>query len=155
MTINAILDAIKNVKNGTFVSVEYETIPTILASARNAGIVITKRTRKVARLGVNYSHIARVIAGRIVSEQSGAVRANPYEWSVANTVAKNVNNDNMYLHITNVPNGSHTKSRWFLNGKEVAFENVVEYLTPSYLRKGTEMPLIQKINLDNVIKIGK
>ena len=153
MTIAAIQNAINKVKNGTFVSVEYETVPTMLAFAKKSGISITKRTKKVVRLGVDYSHIARVIAKRSAEGYVPYERQNPYEWVVKNILAKKHDIDAFYLQVVNV-RSSHATSRWFLNGIEVNFEDVVEYLAPSYVNKSGDMPEVQKVNIDNLIRIG-
>lgn len=158
MTINAILDAIKDIKNGTFVRVEYETIPSMTASAKKSGVCVSKHTTKVARLGVNYGHIAQVIAKDIIRQTSGVEKQeheNPYVWDLKDIIARNINNGNLYLHITNVPENSHTVSEWFVDGKQVDVEEVKQYVVPSYFNRSGELPVVQKININNIIKIGK
>ena len=154
MTFTAVQNAINKVKNGTFVSVEYETIPTMLAFAKKEGISITKRTTKVVRLGVDYSHIARVIAKRAAENYTPPERQNPYEWIVKNSIAKKIDGESIYLQLANVRGKSHAKSTWFMNGVEVSFDDVVKYLAPSYLNKSSELPEIQKVNIENLIRIG-
>lgn len=153
MTFTAVQNAINKVKNGTFVSVEYETVPTMLAFTKKSGISITKRTKKVVRLGVDYSHIARVIAKRSAESYVPSDRQNPYEWVVKNILAKKHDSDSFYLQVANV-RSSRAISKWFLNGIEVNFEDVVEYLAPSYVNKSSDMPEVQKVNIDNLIRIG-
>lgn len=153
MTFTAVQNAINRVKNGTFVSVEYETTPTMLAFAKKEGISIIKRTTKIVRLGVDYSHIARVIAKRASKNYTPSERQNPYEWIVKNILAKKHDGDSFYLQVANV-RSSRAASKWFLNGIEVNFEDVVEYLAPSYVNKSGDMPEVQKVNIDNLIRIG-
>lgn len=158
MTINAVLDAIKNVKSGTFIRMEYETAPSTTAAAKKSGVRVSKHTTKVARLGVNYNHIAQVIAKDIIHQASGVEkqeRENPYVWDLKDIIARNINNGNLYLHITNVPENSHTISEWFVDGRRVDVEEAKQYIVPSYFNKSGELPIVQKININNIIKIGK
>ena len=152
MTIATIMNSIKNIKKGAFTSVEYETVPTILAAYKDHQI--TKRTKKVVRLGVSYGNIASVIASKQNQDSSvKAGRKNPYTWEIDNIIAKH-ESGSMYLQIANVPNHSNTSSAWFLDGKQVSFEDVKDYLAPSYLKKSAGSPAIQKIHIENIVKIG-
>ena len=155
MKLADLVKEISSIKRGTFVRVEYETIPSLTALAKKSGVDIKKHTVKVARIGVSYSNIARVIANRIVGGDTDKVRENPYVWDIQNILARNINNGNLYLHITNVPENSHTISEWFVDGKRVDVEEAKQYIVPSYFNKSGELPVVQKININNIIKIGK
>lgn len=155
MTINELMAAIKNIKKGTFVNIEYSVIPSLNAMAKKNGVSVVKKTKKVARIGVAYGNILKVIENNAAdNHENKIVRENPYVWDVKNIIARNIKNDSLYLQIANISKNSHSESEWFVDGEKVSVEEVKQYIVPSYFNSKSEMPVVQKIKLENLVRVG-
>lgn len=144
-------------KKGSFIRIVYVSDLPISASARKAGHVIQKRTEKVVRLGVNYTHIAQVIAQEALRTEPKRETTSWCHWIIPNVLAKHNFNDAYYLSVASVNNGHHSRSKYFIDGIECSFEDVVDsgYVLPSYFRSYTgEAPVVQTIRIENVIELG-
>lgn len=144
-------------KRGSFIRIVYVSDLLISASARRAGHIVQKRTEKVVRLGVNYTHIAQVIAQEALRTGPKRETTSWCHWIIPNILAKHNFNDAYYLTVANVNNGHHSRSKYFIDGVESSFDDVVDsgYVLPSYFRFDTrEAPVVQTIRIENIIELG-
>lgn len=156
MTKNQVLDAIQNIRKGTFVKIIYKSELPLTAAAKRDGVTATKITEKVVRLGVDYTHIQAVIDMEAARTEPKREVASWCHWEIPNILAKHNTKEDMYLTFASVNGGSHTKSEYQLNGvtatkQEIADANIVQ---PSYFKQNGEAPVIQKINVNNIIQLG-
>lgn len=157
MTKHEIIRSIGDIKKGTFVRIVYQTELPLTAAAKKAGHIIIKRTEKVVRLGVNYGHIAKV-------QEYEAERIEPKRevtpwchWEIKDILAKHNTKDDYYLSFATVEgNGHHTKNEYFIDGKSATFQMIEDssFVLPSYFKGNGEFPVVQKVNINNVIQIG-
>lgn len=153
MDVCAIKEKIGEVHNGSFVRVIYVTVPSQTAESKKSGVSVTKLTSKLVRFGVNYANIASVVAKRVLGCQPTQHRKNNYVWDVKNIIATNSETGETYVQFANAKKNGATVS-WMLNGSPATLEEVAQYIIPSYF-KGDYTPEVQKVNIKNIIKIGK
>lgn len=156
MQVEEIIQKAKETKRGTFIRIVYETILPVTAAARKLGYVVTKRTEKVVRLGVNYGHIAKVIEQEAASTGDKRVVTPWYHWVEKDLIAKHNTKDDYYISFATVNKGSHSRSSYFINGQEASFTEVADSNTviPSYFKSSGEAPVVQKVNVNNIIELG-
>ena len=156
MQITEIRRIVENIRKGTFTRIEYVSEPSLTAAAKKAGHVITKHTTKVVRLGVNYGHIAEVKRQEALRTEPKIERAPWYSWEVKDTIAKHNTKEAYYLAFATVNKGHNTKTTWFLDGVEVTAREIREsgLIIPSYFNTDGEMPVVQRINVENIIALG-
>lgn len=157
MTKNEILNSIRDIKKGTFTRIIYTSEPTLSAAGKKAGVSIIKHTEKTVRLGVAYQNMQ-------VVKETEAARTEPKRevtpwchWEVEDVLAKHNTKDAYYLAFSYVNGTGHnTKSEYYLNGKVISVEELKEsgFIVPSYFKEGKEMPVTQRVNIDNIIQIG-
>ena len=157
MTKHEIIKTIDSVKKGTFVRIVYQSELPLTAAAKKAGHVIVKHTEKVVRLGVNYGNIAKV-------QEAEAARTEPKReytpwchWEIQDILAKHNTKDDYYLSFATVDGmGHHTKSTYFMNGETATINEVRDsaYVLPSYFKNNGEAPVVQKVNINNIIELG-
>lgn len=155
MTKNEILNHIKNVKKGTFTRIVYTSEPTLSAAGKKSGVSIIKHTEKVVRLGVKYQNMEAVkVAEALRTEPKREVT--PWcHWEVEDILVKHNTKDAYYLSFSYAKDGANTRSEYYLNGKKVSVEELKEsgYIVPSYF-KDKEVPVTQRINIENILEIG-
>lgn len=156
MTFVELIEAINRTRKGTFTHISYITSPTLNAAGKKEGVVITKHTEKVVRIGVKRNNIAAVKAAEEARTTPKQERTPWCHWEIENVITKHNNKEDRYLTIANVNHGHHTKVRWFINGKEVTKQEVIDsgYVIPSYFKE-VETPATQQINIENIISLGK
>jgi len=153
-----------NTKPGTITRICYMSEQKVKASYKKQGWKVFKVTETSARLGVNYGHIASVIA-RKAEEQliETAQRVNNYEWVVENKVRYNNNTGKYYLFTANFNNGHNTKSFYIVTNEEENFVTVVddlknsnfEYLMlPSQWTTSNTHNEVKTISFENIYRIG-
>lgn len=157
MTRHEIIRSIEDIKKGTFVRIVYQTELPLTAEAKRSGHVIIKQTEKVVRLGVNYSNIAKV-------QKQEAERTEPKReytpwchWEIPNILAKHNTKDDYYLSFASIDGkGHHTKNKYFINGTTATRKMVEEcpFILPSYFKSSGEAPVVQKVNINNIIQLG-
>ena len=165
MTRQQIIEAVEKVKNGTIARVTYQTELPVKAAFKKQGYSIIKVVETSGRLGVNYHHIAKVIARKAEEQFKEAVqRANNYEWIIQNKVKHNTVTDKDYLVLANLPKGHHTKSKYIVTTPD----GVTSYCTLDFIGNGlTELVIdsywrpsatggeVRNIAFDNILCINK
>ena len=156
MTKQEIISAVEGIKKGTFVRVVYETELPMTAAARKEAISILKRTEKVVRVGVDYKNIEAVKRSEEQRIEPKQERSAWCHWEIPHILAKHNTKDDYYLSIATVNQGAHTKTTYIKDGNVVSFTKVKEseYVLPSYFKTSKEVPVIQTINIKNIIELG-
>ena len=88
MKTSKAVEILNNIKNGTFGVVEYETELPVNKDAKNAGIHIFCKTRKMVRFGASYKNLISDLASSEVKP-----RANNYSWIIENKISYNSKTD--------------------------------------------------------------
>ena len=154
MKFETAVEIMKSVKNGTFGVIEYESSLPTNKEAKNAGVKISCKTKKMVRFGADYKNLVKDITSAEVKP-----RTNNYSWVIDNKVAYNSNTDKNYVRVSNInrktisreyvvstPSGVSTISS--ISG----FEN---FLQPSYLKNNVaSKPVVQNISVENIISIN-
>ena len=97
MKTSKVIEIMKNTKNGTFGVVEYESELPVNKDAKNAGIKIYCKTKKMVRFGADYKNLVKDIASGEVKP-----RTNNYDWILENKVAHNSKTEKDYLRVSNI-----------------------------------------------------
>lgn len=158
-----ILEEISKIGNGQIFRLGYRTELPVKAEYRNNGMKITKFTESSVRIGVNYSHIARVIEKRAQLEQEVfSTRKSNYTWLIKNRVRHNSNTKKDYLYVSTFNKGHNTTTKYIIScpkeGIFVTADNIED--TPyknciinSYFTK-KETPEVKNISFENIYKIN-
>lgn len=156
MKETAIKNILKKIHKGSFTRIAYVSEPALKAAAKRNGIVIHKYTEKTIRVGVAYDRIERVRKKKLASTDTTKERTPWCHWEVPNMIAKHNTKDSLYLSFANVHKGAHTKTKWFLNGIETSFEDIVasKYILPSYFNSSEDFPDVQIVKFDSIVKLG-
>lgn len=156
MTRNEVVRAIEGIHKGSFTRIVYCTELPLTAQAKKENNELVKHTEKVVRFGVDYYNIAKVIAEEALRTKPKVERSSWCHWEIENLLAKHNTKDDYYLSFATVNHGSHTKNRYFLNGYEVSYQEVVNsgLVIPSYFNSNRDVTTIQKVNIKNIISIG-
>lgn len=157
MTRHEIIKAVDTVKKGTFVRIVYETELPLTAAAKRAGHVIVKHTEKVVRLGVNYGNISKVQKAEEARTEPKREYTPWCHWEIENILAKHNTKDDYYLSFATVDGmGHHTKTTYFVDGVTATFDEVKEseFVLPSHFKNSGEAPVVQKVNINNIIQLG-
>lgn len=154
MTKLELIQKIRNIKKGTFVKIYYKSEVPLTAAAKREGNSVIKLTEKLVRLGVDYTHIARVVAEEALRTTPKKERAPWCHWEIPHILAKHNNKDDYYLSVATVT-GHSGKSIYLINGELSTSQDVADcgYVLPSYFN-AHEAPVVQTININNIIKIG-
>lgn len=154
MKFETAVEIMKSVKNGTFGVIEYESSLPTNKEAKNAGVKISCKTKKMVRFGADYKNLVKDIASAEVKP-----RTNNYSWVIDNKVAYNSNTDKNYVRVSNI--NRKTISREYVvstpSGVSTTpsisgFEN---FLQPSYLKNNVaSKPVVQNISVENIISIN-
>ena len=97
-----------------------------------------------------------MIAEEALRTEPKTERSSWCHWEIENLLAKHNTRDDYYLSFATVNRGSHTMNRYFLNGREISYQEVVDsgFVIPSYFNNTEDLPPIQKVNIKNIISIG-
>ena len=163
MNRDFMIEAIKEVRPGTFKRISYKTELPLKAEFKKQGYRIYKIVETTARFGINYNNIKTVIDRR--AEQQDTVRrnvTNNYEWVVRNRVKHNNNTNKDYLCVASLPKGHNTKVRYIVEGTFVGTIDMGDVLDgpyknlviDSYFKPSTSGNEIKTISFDNIITIG-
>lgn len=156
MTKQNIITAIEGIKKGTFVHIVYETELPMTAAARKKAISILKRTEKVVRVGVDYNNIEAVKKIEEQRTEPKQERAPWCHWEIPHILAKHNTKDDYYLSVATVNHGAHTKTTYIKDGNVISLTEVKksECVLPSYFKSSSEIPVVQTINIKNIIELG-
>ena len=162
-----ILNEAAAAKNGTFIRIGYRTELPVKAAYKKQGIQFFKYTEMSVRLGVNYGHIASVIARKAEQQLVETIqRTNNYEWVIHNKVRHNTATGKDYLYVANFNQGSNIHNV-YVGIKDGEVFNIVpedkemfkilneEYMIPSYWNGTSNAPEIMNISFDNIHRIDK
>lgn len=162
MTLEKLTNALKGIKKGAFVRIEYRTEVPLSAAAREMGYKAFKQTSKTIRTGVAYSHLGSVIAREKARAESGGEKKHRdpwFTWTVPNMTAKHKNKPDMYFGFASVPK-TKTRSHFIvITPLGLATEMTAEQFrekgltTPSYWNKGEPVDF-QLVNIENIISLG-
>ena len=160
-----IINEAAKVKPGTITRIMYKTECPVKAEYKKQGYRMFKMVETSARLGVNYHHIASVIARKAEEGLKETVaRVNNYEWVLKNKVRHNTATGKDYLYAATFNKGHHTYScyilmqpdsselKWFspLDLEESEYKDI---LIPSYW-KGSNPTEVRNISFENIYRIG-
>lgn len=156
MQTSKAIQILNTIKNGTFGVIEYQTALPVNKEAKNAGIQVICRTKKMVRFGADYKNLVSDLASTEVKP-----RKNNYTWVLKNKVAHNSSTEKDYLRISNI-NRKTISREYFLLGdggvKSSPVKNLAEFenlLQPSYLKNtGYSKPIVQNISIENIISIN-
>lgn len=156
MTLEQILNQMKSIKNGTFGTVEYQTSLPVNKEAKNAGIQVICRTKKMVRFGASYKNLVADLVSTEVKP-----RQNNYSWIIENKVSHNSKTEKDYIRVSNI-NRKTISREYFLLGdsgiKSSPVKNLDEFnclLQPSYLKNNNySKPVVQNISIENIISIN-
>ena len=156
MKKHEIITAVGTIKKGAFTRIVYATEPTLSAAGKKAGASIVKHTEKVVRLGVKYHNMEAVKKAEAERTEPKREVAPWCHWEIDDILAKHNTKDAYYLAFSYVNEGHNTKSEYFLNGNPVTVDELKEtgYIVPSYFKDKGEIPVTQKINIENIIELG-
>ena len=156
MTRNEVIRAIEGIHKGSFTRIVYCTELPLTAQAKKENNELVKHTEKVVRFGVDYYNIAKVIAEEALRTEPKTERSSWCHWEIENLLAKHNTRDDYYLSFATVNHGSHTMNKYFLNGREMSYQEVVDsgLVIPSYFNNTKDVLAIQKVNINNIIELG-
>lgn len=148
-----IMNSVNSIGGGRIASISYKSSVPVNASSKKSGIRIEKVTSKKVRIGVKYENIKGVV-------KSETERKNNYSWVTPNRIAFNSNTNKHYVRITRL-SGRYNKSKssyilMMADGtrREISKEELMNYVIPSYFNKNGEIPEVQNISIENVIRIN-
>lgn len=157
MTKVEILNTIGNIKKGTFTRITYVSEPTLSAAGKKAGVSIIKHTRKTVRLGVQYQNMEAVKEKEAMRTEPKREVAPWCHWEIDDILAKHNMKEAYYLACSYVNGRGHnTESEYYLNG-ELVTPDILKasgYIVPSYFKEDREPAVTQRINIENIIRIG-
>lgn len=165
-SIEAIINEVREMKNGQYARVEYKTEVKSVASAfKKLGVKVFKHTTATVRIGVDYDHISTVVERQ--ADPTYIKRENPNEtYIVKDKISYNSNTGNYHLRVSSVSPlsnaTSNTEVQYTLttvDGQVVTFKSWDEveeykaYMQPSYFKSGSNYE-VKNINLSNLIRIN-
>ena len=155
MNIETIKNALNNIKPGVFTRLTYQTELPLKAEYKKQGYRIVKVHSITTRFGIHYGNIKEVKE----REGSGSSeKTNNFHWVMKNNIQYNSNTDKYYLCTYPTKKGRNGSWRYIVYLPDgVAFDGLTninrDWVQNSYWnKKSTNM---MKINIDNIIRIGK
>lgn len=163
LTKEEILSAARGVRGGTIARIAYKTEVPLKAEFKKQGYKIIKVVETSVRFGVNYSHIASVIARKSSPEYVARPHTNNYEWVISNRVKHHTQKDKDYIVVANLPKGHHTKTKYLLEGSFVGTLDMgdsidgpyKDIVIDSYFKPNSFSEEIKTICFDNMLMINK
>lgn len=156
MTLNELMEKVNKIRKGTFTRIVYTTEPTLSAAGRKAGVTVIKKTEKVVRLGVQYNNIEAVKEAEAARTEPKRETAAWCHWIVKDILAKHNTKEAYYLSFAYAKDGHNTKTQYFLNDKPITKAELQDsgYVIPSYFTSNGDIPVVQKVNIDNIVELG-
>ena len=155
-----IIEAIKNIKNGTMARICYMSELPMKAAYSKKGYKIYRTTETTARFGCDYNNLKSVIEKKSDPNYTPSTKKTTYTWLVENKISHNENTGKDYVRFVPMNKNSNKRTTYtfedslgekFILGSEVPdyFKKLVQ---DSYWTKKSA-PEIQTICLENVIYI--
>ena len=158
--MNNIEERIKKLHGGSFTRIAYISELPLKAEYKKIGCKIQKVTEKTCRLGIKYLNIGRVKELREINDKPIKEVTNNYEWIIPNRIAYNTATGKKYLAITNYSK-PYIKVKYIITDEKLNVRTVsklndddIEMIIPSYFSSKKEVPIVQKIVLDNVLSLN-
>lgn len=152
MNTSKALEILSPIKNGTFGVVEYETEVPVNKVAKDSGIKIFCKTKKMVRFGADYKNLVKEVASAEVKP-----RKNNYTWVLKNKVAHNSNTEKDYIRISNINRKTISRSYRFVTPTSVTHADSLagyeDFLRPASGGSFTR-PVVQNISIENIISIN-
>lgn len=159
-----ILKTVEAIPNGRIARVTYKTELPVKAEFKKQGYVVTKLVETTGRFGVQYHHIASVIARKAEEGFKEAVkRTNNYVWVINNKVKHNTVTDKDYIVLASFNGGHHTKSKYIVSylGKDTVYsDHEFKYsdnknlVIDSYWKPSKNAGEVKNISFENVLAIN-
>lgn len=150
MKYETLIKKLDSIKAGVFTNLTYKTEVPLRAEYKKAGYKIIKTTTMNTRFKVKYANIKGV-------ELKPSTKKSPYTSIIPNLISECISNGNKYLTTYPFAN-SNPKSTFKVitpEGKTVNFnDSYKDMILPSYFSKSSSTK-IMKINVENIIKVGK
>lgn len=151
MTYNEIMKTISNVKGGAYIAIQYAR----KCKTKKGVPDITKITRTVARVGINYENINAVKEMR-VGENSVHIQShelNGLVWKQFPYLLENPQTGKIYFRLI-ATNSQYcqTKTEYLINGIQQKKEDIENFLYSSEKNSGNK-PLVYNINIDDIVYI--
>lgn len=140
MTLEQIKEFFKNYKKGTFIHIEFKT-KKVLAKKYGEPL-FEKETSGCYRLGLKYANL-KANKNKVIGERPWGVNVEYLE----NYLLEH--NGKYYLKVFTTHHKS--KSRYFINGEEIAKQELEE----QYNYKSSKIESYMTISLDNILKLGR
>jgi len=158
--MKTIEEKVKELRGGSFTRVAYKSELPLKADYRKSGCKIEKVTEKTCRLGINYLNINKVKEMKEINGEPTRKVANNFEWVIPNRIAYNTKTGKKYLAITNYSK-PYVKVKYIVTDDKLNVKTVskldsedVEMVIPSYFSSNEEMPIVQKVLLENVLSVN-
>lgn len=141
---------LENYKVGTFVSIVTERSARVKKVALDMNIV--KRSKIVARLGINYDNISQTKMNRTIGnapkENQGLVWG---KWEQFPYIIEHKGTKYLRMYA----NKGQIQNEWFINGKQVSKDSLSNYLLSSETKPQTEDSIFTlSMKFDNIKSIG-
>ena len=155
MNIETIKNTLNNIKPGVFTRLTYQTELPLKKEYKNQGYKIVKIHSITTRFGIHYGNIKEVKEKEI---SEAFERTNNFHWIMKNNIQYNSNTDKYYLCTYPTKKGRNGSWRYVVYLPDgVTFDGLTDinrdWVQNSYWnKKSTNM---MKINIDNIIRIGK
>lgn len=159
MRKNELLNILQNKKKGQLIRIQYQTFPKLTAQTEKEGIKVVKITETTVRWGVNYSHIAAVIAERERSSNNGGIYKPWWHWSVPNVIQQHNSKDTQYFAVYTIPKNSNCRVSYFIVSPTGRCEQVTKQdlqnrqLVQNSYWSQKDAPTMMSISLENIIHI--
>ena len=158
MELTKAIETLVRIKKGTFTKFVYKSDVKVKAACKDT-VKISKYTVATARFGINYGHLKTTIS-KGIEKSSNNIKKTNYVSVLKHMIEYNTNTDKYYVTAYTSPNKPKVTYLIYKDGKLDKITNtksdIREYVTDSvYSTSRINENGIYKVNLDNVIRIGK
>lgn len=150
ITIKQVLDQLKA---GCYYPMEYERPIQLKKGFEH--LKVTKQTKTIVRLKLNYSHLEEI---KIKQTEPGSLSKNS-EWvkDYENALIYNSNTKQTSLRVTKTRSPKHkTITKWFLNGVEVAKQTLIDLgcLYSKDVNSSSNDSPVFNVNIKDITRLG-
>ena len=148
MKLKELARLLQVVNGGEFHNVEWERV---LKTRKGIDDVITKRSKAVLRMGVNYDHKQAVKTKREVGILPSENQGLPYgQWRMFPYLIKH--NDKLQLRVTTAQN-TVFKTQYFKNGQLVEKSEIIDSCLKSETQSSDSQIDVFNLKIENIISI--
>lgn len=153
-----VLKALSRIKNGTYCRVHYNSEMSVKAEHKKQGIRLFKEVTTTFRTGVQYTHMAEVIAERNAPDYvAPKPRANNSEWLIENKALHNTNTDSYMAYFIPTKNSNTVVTYHLVVDGEITDSDTLTDAMKAYLIDSALKPSagsrVRTIKFDNIISI--